>query len=142
MVLEPVSRENWRDCVALDVLPEQRAFLKSNAYALAQAAYEPDMWPFVARRGDTIIGFVNLWKAVEGGYYIAPLMVDARWQRQGFGRAILRLALERLHQIGDCRIVFITHHKDNLAAAALYRSEGFRDTGMELDGEPCLRLDL
>lgn len=140
--LVPVTRRNWRICVDLTVAEHQRAFLRCNSYALAQAAYEPGMLPYLAYAGPLAVGFVMLWNAVAGGYYIAPLMVDHRQQRRGYGRAILRSALDLLRQRPDCRVIYITFTQGNVVAERLYRSEGFRPTGQIQDGEIYMQFDL
>ena len=45
VTLRPVTAENWEQCVELSVGPEQKHFVSSNAYSLAQAAYEDDCVP-------------------------------------------------------------------------------------------------
>jgi diamine N-acetyltransferase len=39
---EPINRENWQATVGLSLLPEQDAFLWSNASSLVEAIYETE----------------------------------------------------------------------------------------------------
>ena len=45
VTLQPITRDNWLQCVRLNVAPEQKHFVASNAVSLA--AYD----------GDTMVGF-------------------------------------------------------------------------------------
>jgi ribosomal protein S18 acetylase RimI-like enzyme len=59
-------------------------------------------------------------------------------QRRGCGRTLLRRLEERAFQLGYSRLVLETTERQ-IAAIALYRSEGFLETGRgEVLGFPCI----
>lgn len=55
-----VTRDNFREALRSKVTPGQEAYVASNAYSLAEAAYEPGMAPFLAYAGQTPVGFALL----------------------------------------------------------------------------------
>ena len=72
------------------------------------------------------------------------LMVDARKQGRGIGRAATMKVLEELKSRGDCDSVYLSFVPGNEGAEALYSSVGFEKTG-EIDdasGEILMRYSF
>jgi len=65
---------------------------------------------------------------IEGEAEVLRLGVRPAWRGKGWGRALLRGLLDRLHADGAHRI-FLEVRAGNAAAQALYRAAGFRETG-------------
>ena len=141
--IRPVDRTNWLQCVEMKVAPEQRGFVASNAFSLAQAAYEPEMYPFAIYRGGEIVGFMMYGFDSEIGIWeMCRLMVDEKFQWQGIGQAavrkLLKIATERLGHI-----VFYTSAKpDNIAAICLYQKLGFKLNGRFVYEEVQMEIQL
>jgi len=141
MTLREITRDNWLQCVRLTVAPEQEAFVASNGASLAQSKYEPEWIPLALYDDEEMVGFVMYGvNREEGKYWILRVMVDRRYQGQGYGRAAMRLLLERLRAIPGCDEVAISYEPENEVARRLYASCGFRETGEILEGETVARL--
>ena len=56
MTLREIGRENWEQCVRLEVAPEQERFVASNAVSLAQSKYEPEWTPLALYDGEEMVG--------------------------------------------------------------------------------------
>ncbi len=69
-------------------------------------------------------------------------MVDRRYQGKGYGRAAMRLLLDRLRTIPGCDEVAISYEPENDVARRLYASCGFRETGEIIEGETVARLSF
>ena len=56
-------------------------------------------------------------------------MIDARFQRNGFGRDTLEAVVRRLRERPDCRLIRTSYGHDNLAASRLCELAGFEPAG-------------
>lgn len=139
--LQPITRDNFRDCVRLKVAAEQEHFVASNAISIAQTYAWKQCVPLAIYDGDTIVGFAMYARNEdEPGYSIWRLMVDQRFQGRGFGRAAMRLLIDRLRAEPDCTNIAISYEPHNDVARKLYASLGFVETGEVDDGETVARL--
>jgi diamine N-acetyltransferase len=141
ITLREITRDNWLPCVRLKVAPEQELFVASNGVSLAQSKYEPEWIPLAVYDDEEMVGFVMYGVNQEDGkYWILRVMVDRRYQGQGYGRAAMRLLLDRLRATPECDEVAISYEPENDVARRLYASCGFRETGEVLEGETVARL--
>ena len=143
IALREITRDNWRECIALSVAEGQEGFVAPNIYSLAQAKVEPERVPLAIYDGDTMVGFVmyNDRPLPDGTFRLSRLMVDQRYQGRGYGRAASVEVIQRLRTIGDCQEILLDYAHDNVAAARLYGSLGFQPI-RESEGEIIARLLL
>jgi diamine N-acetyltransferase len=95
--LRPLSGSNRQAVEALRVSPSQERFVSSVAGSLVEAAAEPDgraLYRAVYAE-ETPVGFVMISDEVGTPdyipHYLWKLLIDERYQRQGFGTATLDL---------------------------------------------------
>jgi diamine N-acetyltransferase len=131
-----VTPDNFRACIDLQVRPDQRTFVAPNLNSLAEAYVYPAAEARMIYRGDEPVGFVLFHPVTPerpaDGHCIVRFMVDHRFQGQGIARPALRAAVDfiaREHTVDQVRLSVVP---ENERARALYRSEGFAETG-ELD---------
>lgn len=144
----PVTQENWRIALALDVLPEQRDFTPTVAVSLAKAYIQPDdavYDPVAVYAGKTMVGFYSF-IYIPGDLrfvYLGGFLIDQAYQGRGYGRAALVDFLETVQRnYPQCGEVLLTVHPQNGVAQGLYQSVGFVKTGDVIDGEEVMRLVL
>lgn len=141
ITLRPITERNWETAARLEVTEEQRHFIASNLWSIAESHYQPELVPLGIYRGGTMVGFLMYGRHPEDGEpWLVRFMIAPEWQRQGLGREALRTFLDRVRDEGFDHIS-VGWHPDNDAAAALYREAGFRDTGMASWGELTGRWD-
>lgn len=70
------------------------------------------------------------------------MMIDGRYQNQGYGKAALAMLIERIKAQPDCRAIELDYDRDNFAAARLYTACGFQPITENEDGEILARLDV
>ena len=99
VTLREITRENLDDILYLQVTKEQEKFVASNAVSIAQAHFYPEVAWFRAIYADeTAVGFVMLEDdPINLSYSLWRLMVDARFQKRGFGRGAIELVFQALH---------------------------------------------
>ncbi len=142
--LRPVTRDNWEALIGLTVAEEQREFVASNTYTLAESYVYPACVPLGVYDGETPVGFcMYALDEDDGAYWVCRLMVDRARQRKGYGREALRLLIARVAALKpDKPVLYISFGPENAAAKALYESFGFAPDGRVLDGEVVYRLAL
>ena len=143
IVLRTLTRDNWRECIALTVAEDQEGFVSPNVYSLAQARAESERVPLAIYDGDLMVGFVmyNDRPLPDGTFRLSRLMVDRRYQGRGYGRAAAALVIQRLRAVPNCQEILLDYARENAAAARLYGSLGFQPIA-ETEGEIIARLPL
>lgn len=136
--LVPITDDNVREVVDLAVAPEQRAFVADNVWSLAQAYAESAIaWPRAITVDGRPVGFLMLEidPDEEDGrpFWLWRLMIDARHQRQGLGRAALAAAIEHVRALGGTEL-FTSWVLGEGGPEPFYLGLGFEPTG-ELDGD-------
>lgn len=133
--LRPVSPENFDEITRLQVREDQKHFVASNLYSLAEAHVFPGRTPLAIYADETPVGFLMYvnWEERQQ-YWIFRLLVDEKYQGHGYGRAAMRLAIERMRALPGCTQIYISYEPENNTARTLYASLGFVITG-EIVGE-------
>jgi diamine N-acetyltransferase len=147
--LRPIGESN-RDAVeALRVSPQQEQFVSGVADSLLEAAEEPDgralHWAVYA--DETPVGFVMISDDVGSPdyipHYLWKLLIDERYQRQGFGTATLDLIVEYFRGRPGVEVLKTSAGQGDGSPIAFYERYGFVRTGeIVFDDEVLLRLEL
>ncbi|HPG92064.1 MAG TPA: GNAT family N-acetyltransferase [Clostridia bacterium] len=131
-----INRENIWDILKLKVSEEQMHFVATNAVSIAQAKVQPECVPFAIYDDETAVGFVMYClDTEEKEYCIYRLMIDQRYQRQGYGREALQKIIDIIKQDKDHHKILISFEPNNTVAKNLYISFGFVPDGRIIDGE-------
>ena len=130
--LKPITKSNFEDVINLSVREEQEAFVSSNAFSLAQAyVYKDTAFPFAVYADGAAVGFIMLGYFEERDQYtLWKFMIDKRFQGMGFGKEALRLGINYLKDVHGAKEVYTGVVPENETAKRLYRSVGFRETGL------------
>ena len=75
-------------------------------------------------------------------HYLWKLLIDERYQRQGFGTATLDLIVEYFRGRPGVEVLNTSAADGDGSPLAFYERYGFRRTGEVVDGEVLLRLAL
>ena len=145
VTLREVTRENLREVLLLEVAPEQKRFVASNAISIAQAHFEPGVAWFRAIYADeTPVGFLMLEdRAGAADVFLWRFMIDRRYQKHGFGRSAIELVLEHLRARPGTSALSLSHVPGDGNPAPFYQRLGFVHTGEEdPDGELLMRREL
>lgn len=142
ITLREINEDNWRECIHLTVKEEQKRFVASNVNGLALAYAHKEMRPRAIYNDETMVGFIMYaCDPDDGGYYINRLMIDEKFQGNGYGEQALRLLLSNLKEQG-VEAVDIIHKPDNHSAIRIYRSLGFQATDETLGDDVISRANL
>lgn len=152
--LERVTDDNVDEIVKLRVAKEQKEYVASNEWSLVDAylslAKGEPVYPFGIYNGKTPVGFVmisyfNDWTGYERDawlnsddyrfyegkyfYYLWRFMIDKKYQKRGYGKEALKLALDfiRTFPCGEAEYCVLSYEPENEVAKKLYSSFGFRE---------------
>ena len=143
--LVEIDRYNYLSVLDLSVSPEQKDFVATNQYSLAQAYAQPECVPFALYAENRPVGFA-MYSLDEDDhqYWIYRLMIDQRYQGVGYGREAMALLIDRIRGLSDEEhtCIFISFEPENAIARALYESLGFAPDGRVLYGEVVYVLKL
>jgi diamine N-acetyltransferase len=143
--LVEIDRHNYLSILDLSVSEEQRSFVASNMYSLAQAFVQPECVPLALYAENKPVGFAMYCiDESDREYWIYRLMIDQRHQRRGYGRAAMLLLIDRIRSEMDeeRHRIFISFEPENETAKSLYESLGFEPDGRVEYGEIVYRLDV
>jgi diamine N-acetyltransferase len=140
--LREISKENFWDCVSLEVGEDQKEFVTSNAISLAQSKYQPECIPLGVFNGEEMVGFVMYCiDADDGEYWIYRMMIDRARQSRGLGTKALGLLVERIKQDRTRHCIMLGVHRESRAAVALYERNGFKFTGQVFGSEHIMKYE-
>ena len=143
--LVEIDRYNYLSVLDLSVSPEQKDFVATNQYSLAQAYAQPECVPFALYAENRPVGFA-MYSLDEDDhqYWIYRLMIDQRYQGVGYVREAMGLLIDRIRGLSDedHNRIYISFEPENAVAKALYESLGFVPDGRVLYGEVVYYLAL
>ena len=154
--LEIVNGKNVWDILKLTVSESQKSFVASNDVSIIEAytaiTANGHAFPFGIYDGDKPVGFLMIGFDVDdywidapdiakGNYNLWRLMIDKAYQRSGFGKEAVRLALDFIKSFpcGEAEFCWLSYEPTNAVARQLYNSYGFEETG-EMDGEELIAI--
>jgi diamine N-acetyltransferase len=146
--LRPLSESNRQAVEALRVSPSQGRFVSGVAESLLEAAQHPDARAlyWVVHAEDTPVRFVMIADEVGSPEYIPhylwKLLIDERYQRQGFGTATLDLIVEYFRGWPEVEVLTTSAGQGDGSPITFYERYGFMQTGEVHSGEVVLRLKL
>ena len=143
--LVEIDRYNYLSVLDLSVSAEQKSFVASNQYSLAQAYAQPECVPLALYAENRPVGFAMYGLDEDDHqYWIYRLMIDQRFQGVGYGREAMHLLIDRIRGLSDeeHNRVYISFEPENEIAKSLYVNLGFLPDGRVLYGEVVYVLAL
>ncbi len=146
-----VTKDNWREPIKLTVREDQKHFVASNLYSIAEAQFGFDddngsHWDTYAcgiyADDGAPVGFLMYGYDFPGSRlqaFIFRLMVDEKYQGLGYGRFGMNWMLEQFRQDDQIKGVGISYEPENEVGRKLYASLGFVEPG-EMIGEEVLAV--
>ncbi|WP_026695074.1 GNAT family N-acetyltransferase [Peribacillus kribbensis] len=148
--LVQVTRDNWLECLSLNVEKSQSKFVPLAAVSLAKVYIRPDgerveYVPFAIYKDAKMVGFIMhaFEENTEDMYWINGFFIDSRYQGRGYGREALQEMMNYvISRFPQCKEIRLTVFPENHTACRLYERTGFKDTGEVWDGEKVMRFPV
>jgi diamine N-acetyltransferase len=137
----PVASENWRGVANLKVTEPQLNYVAESCYYLALCQYGCNWHPLAICLGSQVIGFM-MWAVdpADGCCWLGGITIDQNWQRRGYGRMAVEIAMDMLNREHGCVDFALSYQPGNVAARDLYTKIGFVETDEWEDDEVVARL--
>ena len=148
--LREVTAETVRSiCKLSDTLSDaQKHMVAPNAVSIAEAHFSEHAWFRAIYADDTPVGFVMLYIGPddEGSpdevHFLWRYMIDARYQKLGFGKRALDLLIEHVRSRPNAHELSLSCHPGGDGPEPFYRQYGFSRTGEFMGGEAVMRMDI
>lgn len=149
VTLREITVDILDEILALSVREDQNRFVATNAKSLAQAHFYEEAWYRAIYADDVPIGFIMLHDGnphddpkKKHTYFLWRFMIDARYQKMGFGRRAMDLLIEHVSSRPDAKELFTSFQPGDGSPEGFYLHLGFEHTGKMHDSEIELRLRL
>lgn len=143
IALREINSDNFHDVVNMKVRDDQKNFVASNVYSIAESKISPELHPFAIYAGDKLVGFAMTgFEKDRQRHWIVRFMIGADYQGKGYGRAAMHKLINYIEAIPGCDRIYLSYEPHNQAAKTLYESLGFVPTGEMEEGEEVACLSL
>jgi diamine N-acetyltransferase len=150
--IHPVTKDNWRELIKLKVRGDQRDFVASNLYSIAEAQFETDdeqghwiSYSFGIYDAEIPVGFFMYglnFDLPKMQAFVVRLMVDEKYQGKGYGKFGVEKMIEIFRAEERVKVVGISYEPENDPARKLYAKYGFEETGELFEDEVLALLKL
>ncbi|WP_100407767.1 GNAT family N-acetyltransferase [Bacillus solitudinis] len=142
-----ISEENWLEVIFLSTCKGVPAiceeFIASNALSLVQAQFEKIWTTKAIEKEGKIIGFTMYGYAKKQGYYeLCRIMIDYKFQGNGYGTEAMQLVIEEMKKFEDCNSIYLSTDSENIKGKHLYEKLDFINTGDYIDEEELYVLSI
>ena len=142
----PVTNDIRKEAEQLTAAKGQDHFVESVKESMREADEIADWEPVCIYDGDTMIGFAMygyMKNEKQPRVWFDRLLIDAHYQRRGYGRKTVEMMLERIQQEFPDKDIYISAYEDNPVAISLYQSFGFHMNGeLDINGEKIMVLKV
>lgn len=149
-----VTEADRQAAMGLRTTEAQEQFVATVEQSFADAIEHPEACArsWAAYDGDEIVGFAMISDDIPqatldadptlaGPYFLWRLLIDQRFQRRGYGTAILDAIAEYVRERGG-RELLTSYEAGEGSPGPFYERYGFVPTERFMEGERVLRLDL
>lgn len=141
--LRELTKENFLECVNLKVAEDQKYFVATNVMSIAQSKVYPHLIPLAVYNDEQMVGFCLHGLCEDKKFWISRLMIDEKFQRQGFGKEMTLKLIKKMSEYEGCKEIYLSFEPENKFAEKLYLNIGFEHTGeTDEDGEIIMRYNL
>jgi diamine N-acetyltransferase len=135
--IKPITKDNWKEAIALKVTEEQKPFIANNLHSIAESSFYDTAFNYGIFYEDQMVGFVLLFNPPEEpeNAHIVRFMIDQSHQNKGYGTKGLHTLLEILTEKQNKKSITLTVIPENQNARAFYEKNKFVNTEEIVEGE-------
>ena len=141
--LREINKDNYSECINLKVSDEQKGFVASNVFSLAQAwVFYDNAHPLAIYADNVMVGFILFGpEESDNGMYmnIDRMMIDRQYQGRGYGKLAFAKLIDIIRNDFPYKEIYLSYNPENVVAENLYKRFGFAKTG-EFSGDECIAV--
>ena len=143
IIFKEINKENWEECIDLEVSNDQKKFVASNWYSILQAKFGEKLYPLGIYDNETMIGFLMYdFDPETSRWELSRFMIDKKYQRKGYGNvSMIHLVKFMKEKLGNIKF-YLSVEPQNLIAQKLYENIGFKKTGEIMWHEEVMVIEL
>jgi diamine N-acetyltransferase len=143
ITLRPITSKTVRTICDLAVADSQTHLVTGNAISIAEAHFCRQAWFRAICTNKKPVGFIMLYQLPKiGKYYLWRFMIDAKYQRKGYGKKALEIVIESIRKNPKAKALTLSLVRTEGCAEEFYRKFGFEFTGEIKHGQHIMSLTL
>lgn len=145
LTLKPINSGNWENAIQLSVNEEQKDFIATNLFSIAQLQFLDNFSAMGVYLDDKMVGFAMYGiDSDDQNYWIYRLMIDKEYQGKGLGSLAVLAIIEELknRKKDDIPCIMIGYHPINDGARFTYKKAGFIEQEIAPWCEQLAKYDL
>ncbi|MCQ2409414.1 MAG: GNAT family N-acetyltransferase [Clostridia bacterium] len=133
ITVKEINEDCFYQIIDLNVKEEQKMFIPSNAFSMAEAwLYKDEVKCFAVLDDSTAVGFIMLdWNEDLRVAEIIRFMIGASYQGQGFGKESITVLMEELKSSKKFDSLAVRLSADNKTAEKLFKDLSFIVSGRD-----------
>jgi len=141
VTLREITKDTvWSIC-KLFVREDQTQFVEPNAISISEAYFSKEAWFRAIYAEETPVGFAMLEEhPAKASYFLWRFMIDAKFQKFGFGRQAIELLIEHVKSKPNTTELLTSVVQTEGGPQGFYEKLGFELTGENDNGEAVMRL--
>lgn len=128
--LKTITKDNWLKAISLSVREDQKNFVASNVFSLAQLNFLENFHAKGIYQDDEMVGF-TLYGIDEDDheYWIYRMMIDQKYQGKGYGKEAVKIVIEDIRNMKEERhqTITLSYEPTNEHAKRIYEKMGFQE---------------
>ena len=137
-----ISIDNWQEAIKLDVKKDQKSFVASNVFTIAESKFYPTINLFGIMNDNKLVGLVSFATEIDffeikaNSAFVFRFMIDQKYQRMGIGQEAMRLLIGKIKsEKKSITSVHLSVVPENSNAKRFYEKLGFHKTGKKVFDE-------
>lgn len=140
--LREINKDNFFDVIRLKVSEEQKNFVASNVFSIAQSKVQTECIPHAIYNDTYAVGFLMYCiDCDDNNYWIYRLMIDEKYQSNGYGKKAMEIIIERIKEDKSRNVIYISFEPENESARLLYEKLGFVSDNRIIEEELVYKLE-
>jgi diamine N-acetyltransferase len=142
--LKPVTVDNWKDCIKLQLDVNQEKFLPNNLYSIAEAQFYPEARSRAIYNESTqIVGYTLFGRdVITKKWKVFRLMIDKAYQGRGYGETAMKEIITEIVTELKGNEILVCYQKPNQVAKRLYAKLGFIEQEVDSEGRVTAQLKV
>ncbi|MBM6618838.1 GNAT family N-acetyltransferase [Bacillus suaedaesalsae] len=145
ITIQSINKGNWEEAIQLSVKEEQKSFVASNLYSIAEVQFLENFYAKGIYLDNIMVGFAMYGiDPDDQNFWISRLMVDEVYQGKGIGMEAIKLIIDDIKSINRYEIpyIMIGYNQSNEYARNAYKKAGFVESEIAPWGEQLARYKL